>query len=184
MNVPLKYIDLFAGCGGLSTGLHLAGWRGAFAVERNSMAFSTLQANLIEKRAHFAWPSWLATKNWDIKELLTQKSAELATLKGKIDLIVGGPPCQGFSTAGRRQETDERNSLVHSYLAFVELVRPRAIFLENVRGFAMKFKANAEAGEDYSRVVMDKLKELGYKAASVSSSSQRWRARQKKFSGR
>lgn len=158
----LKYIDLFAGCGGLSTGLHLAGWKGLFAVERNASAFSTLKANLVEKRKHFEWPAWLGTTNWDIKDLLAQKGAELAKLKGTVELVVGGPPCQGFSTAGRRREGDERNNLVHSYLSLVELVKPRAILFENVRGFTMKFKANAQTGVTYSQLVIQQLRELGY----------------------
>ena len=162
MATNLKYIDLFAGCGGLSTGLHLAGWRGLFAVERNASAFSTLKANLVDKRRHFDWPVWLTTTNWDIKEVLAQKGAELSKLKGTVDLVVGGPPCQGFSTAGRRREADERNNLVHSYLSFVEHVLPRAIVFENVRGFTLKFKANAHAGPAYSQLVIRQLRKLGY----------------------
>jgi DNA (cytosine-5)-methyltransferase 1 len=162
MAEKLKYIDLFAGCGGLSTGLHLAGLKGLFAVERNPDAFLTLKTNLIDNRNHFDWPNWLAKTNWDIKELLIQKKHELRKLRGTVDLIVGGPPCQGFSTAGRRREGDERNNLVHSYLSFVELVQPRAIMFENVRGFTMKFTANSEAGANYSQMVIQKLKDLGY----------------------
>ncbi|MDB4793516.1 DNA cytosine methyltransferase [Methylacidiphilales bacterium] len=165
MAEKLNYIDLFAGCGGLSTGLHLAGWKGLFAVERNPDAFLTLKTNLIENRNHFDWPTWLEKKNWDIKELLSKKKNELVKLREKIDLIVGGPPCQGFSTAGRRREGDERNNLVHSYLRFVELVQPRAIMFENVRGFTMKFTAHSEAGANYSQLVIQKLKDLGYRDA-------------------
>lgn len=162
MKRSLNCIDLFAGCGGLSTGLHLAGWEGLFAVERNAAAFGTLKANLVDGRKHFHWPEWLPTTHWDIKELLKQKPTELAKLKGKVDLVVGGPPCQGFSTAGRRREGDERNTLVHSYLNLVEIVQPRAILFENVRGFTMKFKANAEAGVSYSQLVTQELSKLGY----------------------
>jgi len=161
----LRYIDLFAGCGGLSTGLHLAGWKGLFAVERNAAAFSTLKANLIDNRNHFEWPAWLTATNWDVIDLLDQHSKALKKLRGTVDLIVGGPPCQGFSTAGRRVEGDGRNNLVHSYLKFVELVQPRAILFENVRGFTMKFKANSEGGAAYSEVVIEKLRELGYNDA-------------------
>jgi DNA (cytosine-5)-methyltransferase 1 len=161
----LKYIDLFAGCGGLSTGLHLAGWQGLFAVEKNLSAFSTLKANLVDKRNHFNWPAWLAVTNWDIKNLLAQKADELKNLRGFVDLVVGGPPCQGFSTAGRRHEGDERNDLVYSYLKFVELVQPRAILFENVRGFTMKFKVNAQAGIAYSQLVTQHLHDLGYEDA-------------------
>ncbi len=162
MTPALKYIDIFAGCGGLSTGLHLAGWKGMFAVEKNESAFSTLKFNLVEKRKHFEWPTWLPILNWDIKELLDQKAAELSKLRGTVDLVVGGPPCQGFSTAGRRVEGDQRNSLVHSYLKLVELVQPRAILFENVRGFTMKFKANSQGGVAYSQLVTQKLRDLGY----------------------
>jgi DNA (cytosine-5)-methyltransferase 1 len=161
----LKYIDVFAGCGGLSTGMHLAGWKGLFAVEKNAAAFSTLKANLIEKRKHFDWPSWLAATNWDIQDLLAQNSGALKKLRKSVDLVVGGPPCQGFSTAGRRRESDDRNNLVHSYLSLVEHVRPRAILFENVRGFTMKFKANAQEGIAYSQLVIQKLHDLGYNDA-------------------
>jgi len=53
------YIDLFAGCGGLSSGLTKAGWTGLFAVEKNPDAFLTLKHNLIENKNHFEWPTWL-----------------------------------------------------------------------------------------------------------------------------
>lgn len=165
MEPNLNYIDLFAGCGGLSTGLHLAGWHGLFAVEKNLSAFSTLKANLVDKRKHFNWPAWLAIKNWDIKELLDQKADVLENLRGTVDLVVGGPPCQGFSTAGRRREGDERNDLVHFYLKLVELVQPRAILFENVRGFTMKFNGNNHVGIAYSQLVIQKLQELGYEDA-------------------
>lgn len=161
----LAVIDLFAGCGGLSVGLHLAGWRGLFAVEKNADAFKTLKANLIDARKHFDWPRWLKAKNWDIKNLLARKGGELLKLRSTVDLIVGGPPCQGFSTAGRRREADKRNSLVHSYLQFVELVKPRAIMFENVRGFTMKFRGKADAGTVYSQLVIEELQKLGYNDA-------------------
>jgi DNA (cytosine-5)-methyltransferase 1 len=56
------YIDLFAGCGGLSLGLHNAGWKGLFAIEKNADAFKTLEYNLITTKNHFEWPSWLERK--------------------------------------------------------------------------------------------------------------------------
>ncbi len=161
----LTVIDLFAGCGGLSTGLHQSGWRGLFAVERSQSAFLTLRTNLIDKHTHYEWPDWLSVTNWDIQDLLIEKVDELKGLCGQVDLVAGGPPCQGFSTAGRRREGDSRNRLVHSYLEFVELVQPRCIIFENVRGFTKRFKANAESGVAYSKVVIDRLKELGYSDA-------------------
>jgi len=162
MAANLKYIDVFAGCGGLSVGLHLAGWKGLFAIERNPDAFSTLKANLIDEKNHFEWPDWLPQKAWDIQKLLKEKSDNLIGLRGTVDLVVGGPPCQGFSMAGRRKESDKRNLLVHSYLEFVSLVQPRAILFENVRGFTMKFKANEADGTEYSALVIEELQKLGY----------------------
>jgi site-specific DNA-cytosine methylase len=67
---PLQYIDLFAGCGGSITGLHLAAWQGLFASEWSKAAFSTVEAGVIENRAHFAWPGWLTARLWDIQVLL------------------------------------------------------------------------------------------------------------------
>ena len=54
----LTYIDLFAGCGGLSLGLHNAGWKGLFAIEKSPDAFATLKFNLIDNKKHFDWPTW------------------------------------------------------------------------------------------------------------------------------
>jgi len=157
------YIDIFAGCGGLSLGLYNAGWQGLFAIEKNFMAFETLKYNLINKKKHFQWPAWLPIKNHDIDEVMTNYSDNLKELPGKVDLVVGGPPCQGFSTAGRRIESDKRNHLIHSYIEFVEIVKPRAIFFENVQGFTMGFKKGNLKGKPYSQVVLNGLKDLGYK---------------------
>jgi len=115
---PLMFADLFAGCGGLSLGLSLSGMNGVFAIERDKMAFSTLSANLLEGRkvpvSQFSWPSWLEKKAWAIDEVLEQHPVELAGLKGTIDVLAGGPPCQGFSFAGKRNESDPATSCSRS----------------------------------------------------------------------
>ncbi|HEM6272416.1 DNA cytosine methyltransferase [Streptococcus suis] len=158
----MKYIDLFAGAGGLSLGLHKAGLTGVFAVERNKDAFETLKYNLIDKKSHFEWPEWLDQKNWDILELLEKHSLELSNLKGNVDLVVGGPPCQGFSMAGKRQNDDVRNQLMHSYIEIVRLVQPKFLFFENVQGFTVDFKGK-DTIKNYSNILLDELKNLGYK---------------------
>ena len=135
-----KYIDLFSGCGGLSLGLHNSNWKGVFAIEKNDDAFKTLEYNLIKKKKHFDWPEWLPQNAHDINEVLNNYELELKKLRGQINLVAGGPPCQGFSMAGRRNESDERNDLINSYIKFVELVQPNLIFFENVKGFTMEFK--------------------------------------------
>jgi DNA (cytosine-5)-methyltransferase 1 len=155
-------IDIFAGCGGLSLGLYYAGWKGLFAIEKSEMAFETLRHNLITKKKHFSWPAWLPIAHHDIDEVIDNHRASLTSLRGTIDLVAGGPPCQGFSTAGKREESDERNQLIHSYVKFVELVKPRTIFFENVQGFVMGFKSGETTGKPYSQVVLSGLKELGY----------------------
>lgn len=151
------YIDLFAGCGGLSLGLYLSGWNGLFAIEKNKDAFSTLEYNLIKKRKHFNWPSWLPQSNHDINHVLRTYPDELRALKNRVDLIVGGPPCQGFSSAGKRYEEDERNKLIDSYIKFIRIVQPKLIFFENVKGFTQQFDKNKVKGRIYSKYVTDAL---------------------------
>ncbi len=162
MNKNNYYIDLFSGCGGLALGLHNAGWKGLFAIEKSKDAFSTLKHNLINNNSNFSWPKWLLLQNHDINSILDTYEKELKSLKGKISLVAGGPPCQGFSMAGRRKEKDDRNKLIDSYIKFIELVQPKVLFFENVRGFTIGFKKGNTRGQAYSVYVVKKLKKLGY----------------------
>lgn len=157
MNKQHTYIDLFAGCGGLSLGLHLSGWKGLFAIEKNGDAFLTLEHNLIKKKKHFDWPNWLPQTNHDINIILKSYSNELKSLRDNVDLVVGGPPCQGFSSAGKRNEHDERNRLIDSYIKFIRIVQPKVIFFENVKGFTEKFDRNKIKGRIYSKYVTSAL---------------------------
>jgi DNA (cytosine-5)-methyltransferase 1 len=160
------YVDLFAGCGGLSLGLHNAGWKALFAIEKSEDAFKTLEYNLVNKKKHFDWPSWLEMKNHNINDVIKNKESNLQELQGKVDLVAGGPPCQGFSTAGKREEHDERNTLVNSYIEFVKIVKPRMLLFENVRAFSIGFKGESnKRGKPYSEIVIEGLKEIGYKDA-------------------
>lgn len=156
------YIDLFAGCGGLSLGLHKAGWKGLFAIEKSPDAFKTLEHNLIEKVDHFDWPDWLEKKPHNINTILESKKNELRGLRGLVDLVTGGPPCQGFSTAGKRNEEDKRNELIKSYVKFIKLVKPRMLFFENVKGFTLEFDKNKSKGKRYSEYVINELSKAGY----------------------
>ena len=163
--MPMNYIDLFAGCGGLSLGLYNAGWHGLFAVEKNSDAFLTLKSNLIEKKAHYSWPEWLKKSNLDIYEVINEHSEDLKELQGQVELVVGGPPCQGFSMAGSRKANDARNQLFMAYLAFIQLVKPNTLVFENVHGFTIAFPdAEGKKGDAYSKKITDALKEQGYQA--------------------
>lgn len=161
-NLSHTYIDLFAGCGGLSLGLHNAGWKGLFAIEKSPDAFKTLKYNLIDKKRHFEWPEWLPQTNHEINDFIKIYKPQLNQLQNKVDLVAGGPPCQGFSMAGRRKENDSRNKLVNSYIEFIKLVKPKIIFFENVKGFTLEFKGNKRKGKDYSNFVEKALTKAGY----------------------
>ena len=133
MSEKKKYIDLFAGCGGLSLGLYNSGlWKGLFAIEKSPDAFETFEHNLIQNKEHFNWPNWLPKTNHDINEIIKNYQNELKALRGEIDMVAGGPPCQGFSTAGKRIENDSRNKLIKSYIKFIRLVQPKVIFFEKI----------------------------------------------------
>ena len=156
-------IDLFAGCGGLSLGLYQAGWNGLFAIEKNQNAFETLSFNLIERKKHFAWPLWLPVSPLNIIDVNEKYCNQLVALRGKVDLVAGGPPCQGFSMAGKRVEDDIRNKLVFSYIDFIDKVRPKLLFFENVKGFTYAFKKKDDSeAVPYSEILKEKLRELGY----------------------
>lgn len=154
-----KYIDLFAGCGGLSLGFETAGFELGFAVEKSSMAGETFYHNLIKNiKSEHQWKTYLNKSAKDKLEegLFIGKTIELLEQPnllndtknklGEIDLIVGGPPCQGFSLAGKRNPKDNRNQLPWQFLEYVEIFRPKAVLMENVLGMRQRFsKHNEEA---------------------------------------
>jgi DNA (cytosine-5)-methyltransferase 1 len=137
----LRVIDLFAGCGGLSQGLRETGvFTPVAAVEHNLHAAATYAANFGEE--HVYWG--------DIAEWVTGDLPD-------ADVVVGGPPCQGFSNLGAKRADDERNDLWERYVDTLVKVRPKAFLLENVDRFlkSHQFKALYEASrpggtlEDY-----------------------------------
>ena len=160
----MNCVDIFSGCGGLTLGLHKAGVRGIFAIEKSVDAFATLQHNLIDHLGHFDWPKWLPCKAHDINKVLKDHKEELESMRGHVDLLAGGPPCQGFSLAGRRRHGDKRNSLVHSYIAMVDAIQPKCLLLENVKGFTIPFKVNGEERQ-YSSLVVEELERRHYDVA-------------------
>jgi DNA (cytosine-5)-methyltransferase 1 len=173
--MSLRFIDLFAGCGGLSLGLMQAGHEGVFAVEKTSHAFATLKANLLKDGRHgagFDWPESIPRQNHDIIELLAKHSEGLLALRGTVDLIAGGPPCQGFSVYGNRKPNDLRNVLYKRYLEVVELVQPRVVLLENVEGIDMPFvqkRANSppKVINTTAGRIKKQLKAMGYGSVAL-----------------
>ena len=158
----LTFIDLFAGAGGFSLGFHEAGMRGLLGIERDKMAFETLRFNLIENNHAFDWLSSIPVGNMDIRFLMEHYREGLISMRGKVDVVVGGPPCQGFSMAGRRIEHDERNQMFKEYLKFVDLVKPQMVLFENVPGFNMPFKANGISTHSYQELLGNQLQEAGF----------------------
>src|ERR1700728_1238813 len=156
----IVFADAFAGCGGLFLGLLQAGLEGRFAIEHDKFAFATLKANLLAKdsRFRFSWPRWLPKEPIAVAKLLKDYLEELESMEGKIDILVGGPPCQGFSSAGRRKHNDPRNKLFASYLRIVDALKPKAVLIENVRGFTMDFNVNRGV-KNYSHKLREKLSE-------------------------
>jgi DNA (cytosine-5)-methyltransferase 1 len=168
----VKFIDLFAGCGGLSLGLTQAGMEGVFAVERDAMAFRTFAANFVGTATGgtkpFDWPEWLEEKAWGIDDLLDVHADQLHSLRGSIQVIAGGPPCQGFSTAGRRNEADPRNQMFRRYAKMVDAVKPLGLILENVPGMKMAHSipetgvGGLDAAESYYEKAKATLESVGY----------------------
>lgn len=165
----MRFIDVFAGCGGLSLGLLKAGFQGVAAIEKNPMAFETLRHNLIDGlRYKFDWPDWLPKQAMSCEQLLTDFSPYLISLAGTIDVMVGGPPCQGFSLAGKRDSADPRNKMAEQYLELVKVVKPRFLIIENVTGFNSKFNevvqgdADKYRNQSYAEYISNELTSIGY----------------------
>ena len=162
MASDIKYIDIFAGCGGFSLGMKNAGLKGVLAIERDEMAFETFHHNLIEgENPHFQWPNWLPKKASTVENFLKRYADKISGLRGSIDLLVGGPPCQGFSLVGQRNHADPRNKLVSQYLKVVRALEPKCLILENVRGFNIVFGGTKSKLATSDRV-RNSLQELGY----------------------
>lgn len=155
--LPGPFIDLFAGCGGLSLGLRKAGWKPLFAVEAHADAFATYRHNHIG--SDHSWPDWLPMGPMRIEQVIEDHRSQLEELAGHVGLVAGGPPCQGFSTAGRRRPDDPRNQMVRHYLDFLSLVQPSFVLLENVRGFTTMQHEDAGSYADH---VFNELEKLGY----------------------
>jgi DNA (cytosine-5)-methyltransferase 1 len=151
----------------------MAGWTGLFSVEKDDLAFETLKHNLIDAThaPRYEWPGWLPKKHTTIGRFIKTHLRDLKKLRGEVDLIAGGPPCQGFSLAGRRNKDDPRNALFRHYVSVVEAVRPKFLLLENVRGIDVDFGKKAKRRKrgpgrpatPFSLKIRQKLEELNYK---------------------
>ncbi|MDO5555688.1 MAG: DNA cytosine methyltransferase [Clostridia bacterium] len=144
----MKIIDLFAGCGGLSLGFELEGFKIPLAIEKDEWASETY------KRNH----PYTKVITGDITQIV-----DLENILGKnnlpIDGIIGGPPCQGFSLSGNRDKNDPRNSLFMEFVRFVKYYTPKFFVMENVTGIlSMKTKDN----QNVKDLILQEYNNAGY----------------------
>ncbi|MDO4239355.1 DNA cytosine methyltransferase [Micrococcus sp.] len=119
MSAPMTVIDLFAGCGGMTVGFVETGFKPVLAVEFDRAAASTYASNFGEDHVFFG----------DITTLPTSAIPE-------ADVVIGGPPCQGFSNLGSKDVDDPRNQLWKEYIRVVRVAKPKVFVLENVERFS------------------------------------------------
>ena len=148
-----RSLDLFSGCGGLSYGLSLARSKNGssistqIAIDNWKIACETFQENI-----------GITPICGEINEELIKN---INNLHGPFDIVVGGPPCQGFSTAGKRALDDDRNKLVLEFLKAIEICQPKVFVMENVTGFR-----TFQNGQLHKEVVQFASK-LGYQVRSA-----------------
>ncbi len=148
-NAP-TVISTFAGCGGSSLGYSMAGFRELLAVEWDDNAVETFKLNF----------SGVPVYHGDIAKLSVDECLEMAGLQpGELDVLDGSPPCQGFSTAGKRIMSDDRNQLFREYVRLLRGLKPKVFVMENVSGM-VKGKMKLIFAE-----VMRELKASGYRVS-------------------
>ena len=141
----LKFIDIFSGAGGFSCGLELAGMKCILGIDHDKHAIETFKKNHKSAR----------TYQGDIRKLSNKEVLKL--LEGNnVDLVVGGPPCQGFSTVGPGDPLDTRNQLFLEFIRIVKLTKPTYVVIENVTGLL------AKKNEHTLKAIFRRFKSLGY----------------------
>lgn len=145
----MKSVDFFSGAGGLTCGLKMAGFESILGADIHAVYAKTFAQN--NPRTNVI--------TGDIRELSEQTILELTGLKsGELDLLAGGPPCQGFSiNAPIRSLDDQRNNLFKEYLRIADILRPKAILIENVPGLVSLGKGTVVAA------IYKHLQAMGYK---------------------
>ncbi len=140
--MKFKAIDLFCGAGGLSTGLKKSGFQICLGVDINEAALRTYKCNL--KRTKIL--------NKDIKEITGADVTKLTGIKKHDNFLLAGcPPCQGFSSLGKRNANDEKNELVYEYIRIINELEPTFILMENVPGMS------EGVGKEIFKKVVEKL---------------------------
>lgn len=139
-------IDLFCGCGGLSKGFEDVGFNILLGIDNDQMALKTFELNHKKAKSICA----------DITNITYEKDIKPMIKEEKIDLIIGGPPCQGMSLSGPRKFEDPRNRLYLSYIRLVNEIRPEAFVIENVPGLVSLFNGKIKDN------IVKKFSDMGY----------------------
>ncbi len=161
MNKILHAVSIFTGAGGLDIGFEQAGFRTDSALELVPQYCETIKKNKAKKIPVGRSTYFRGTRilNADIRET---SGGDLWKKKGVPDCLIGGPPCQSFSSAGKQNTIfDERGQLVYEYLRIIKELNPKTFLFENVRGLVTSRGVNAQPGE----ILLDLLhhfKEIGY----------------------
>lgn len=148
MKKGLKVLDLFCGAGGLSEGFKRAGFEIVLGIDSDKDALETFKLNHPKSEVICEDVSTITKK--EIEEIIGAV---------KIDIVIGGPPCQGFSMAGRRDPGDSRNILIEQYLNLVSEINPRLFVIENVKGLLSMKTKNGESVIDN---IINLAEEKGY----------------------
>ena len=148
----LNFIDLFSGAGGLSCGLVMAGWTPVGSVEIMDQAVATYKRNFIDAKGFEE-----NVESRDIRDKNVKNHLYESVKNKKVDLIVGGFPCQGFSMAGNRIVTDKRNTLYKDMLEIVNHIKPKVVVMENVPGLRSMLGGKVE-----EKIIND-FESIGYK---------------------
>ena len=148
----LNFIDLFSGAGGLSCGLIMAGYTPVGSVEIMEQAVSTYKYNFVDKKGFRE-----NVESRDIRDKKVKQDLYNSVKDAKVDLIVGGFPCQGFSMAGNRIVTDKRNTLYLDMLEIVNHIKPKVVVMENVPGLRSMLGGKVE-----EKIIND-FEKIGYK---------------------
>lgn len=147
-----RFVSLYTGAGGLDLGFIAAGFVPVFANDINADAIATYEAamDMLSKRTGASFDHTVVTG--DIRQV------EDLPVRGCAELVIGGPPCQGFSVAGKMDPNDPRSRHVFDFLGMVERVQPQAFVMENVKALARNSRwAGTIAG------IREKAEEIGYK---------------------
>ena len=128
MSKKLIAIDLFSGCGGFSYGFQQAGFHVIIGVDNTEIALKTFEKNHDNSKALLLD----LHKESAIDRIIKETNGK------EIDVIIAGPPCQGFSLTGSRKENDERNSLFYAVFRLAEKTNPKAIIIENIVKYSLK----------------------------------------------